>query len=81
VTMLNTMIHSTAKTSPLRITATAMRRAGLLFGTVRTAGSGEFMAGNPLCDDAGFVAAGPERVQPNLNAARAAMSATSEYRA
>jgi hypothetical protein len=39
------------------------------------------MAGNPLCDDAGFVAAGPERVQPNLNAARAAMSATSEYRA
>jgi len=24
------------------------------------------MAGNPLCDHAGFVATGPERVQPNL---------------
>jgi len=31
VTMLNIMIHSTVKSSPLRITATAMRRAGLLF--------------------------------------------------
>ena len=28
VTMLNTMIHSTAKISPPRVTATAMRREG-----------------------------------------------------
>ena len=48
VTMLNIMIHSTTKTSPLKITATAMRRTGLLFDAVRTAGSGEFMAGNSL---------------------------------
>ena len=64
--MLNTMIHSPANTSPLRITATAMRRAGLRFGAVRTAGSGEFMTGNSLGDVANFVVAGPERVQPNL---------------
>ena len=38
VTMLNIMIHSTTKTSPLSITATAMRRAGLLFDTGRAAG-------------------------------------------
>jgi hypothetical protein len=61
--MLNTMIHSTAKTSPLRMTTTAMRRAGLLVGAVRTAGSGEFMTGNSQCDDADFVVAGAERVQ------------------
>src|SRR5215217_827851 len=72
VTMLNTMIHSTAKTSPLRVTATAMRRAGLRFGAVGTAGSGDFMAGNPLCV-ANFVVAGPERVQSKLKAARAVM--------
>ena len=64
VARLNTMIHSTAKTSPLRITATAMRRAGLLFDAGRTAGSGEFMTGNPLCDDPDFVVAEPEQVQP-----------------
>src|SRR3954452_13743653 len=77
VTMLNTMIHSTANTSPLRTTATTMRRTGLLFGAVRPAGSGEFMTGNPLCV-ANFVVAGPERVQPNLPLA---LPATSEYRA
>src|SRR5215216_643347 len=65
VTMLNTMIHSPANTSPLRTTATAMRRAGLRFGAVRIAGSGEFMAGNPLCV-ANFVVTGPERVQADL---------------
>ena len=69
VTMLNTMIHSTANTSPLRITAAAMRRAGLLFDAGRTAGSGEFMTGNSTGDDADFVVAGAERVQPNLKGA------------
>ena len=70
VIMLNTMIHSTANTSPLRITAAAMRRAGLLFGACRTAGSGEFMTGNSIRDDPDFVVAGPETVQPSLKVAR-----------
>jgi hypothetical protein len=61
--MLNIMIHSTTKTSPLRITATARRRAGLLFDAGRPAGSGEFMTGNSLSDDADFCRRGAEKVQ------------------
>ena len=47
VTMLNTMIHSTANSSTLSMTAAAMRRAGLLLDARRAAGSGEFMTGIP----------------------------------
>jgi len=38
-----------------------MRRAGLLFGAGRTAGSGEFMTGNSIRDDPDFVVAGRKR--------------------
>jgi hypothetical protein len=80
VIMLNTMIHSTANTSPLRITAAAMRRAGLLFGAGRTAGSGEFMTGYSIRDDPDFVVAGPETVQPSLKVARSGIPARSVAR-
>ena len=75
VTMLNIMIHSTTKTSPLSITATAMRRAGLLFDAGRAAGSGGFMTGNSLSDDADFVVTGPQRVQPFLPSTRSTVCA------
>jgi hypothetical protein len=45
--MLNIVIHNTVKTSPPRIAAVAMRRAGLLFDAGWAAGAVEFMIGNP----------------------------------
>jgi hypothetical protein len=44
--MLNTMIHSTANTRRLNITAAARRRAGLDFEAGRAAGSGGLMTDN-----------------------------------
>src|ERR1044072_3728223 len=51
VTMLNIMIQSKVKSSPLGIPATARRRAGLPFDPGLTACSGKFMTGNSLGDD------------------------------
>ena len=63
--MLNTMIHSTANTSTLSMTAAAMRRAGLLLDARRAAGSGEFMTGYSPCD-ADYVIAARKRFEPSL---------------
>jgi hypothetical protein len=47
VIMLKTMVHSTANTSTLNITAAASRRVGLDFEAGRAAGSGGLMTAIP----------------------------------